>query len=155
MVCALCCGCGVKRGLREVQSRIEPRLSVCAARNSTSPKVPGNPQTSHAILLMPLCLHVLEVGTQECKKMRPSPLVRLRIVAWVVTFLLPVAAWRLTGATWPWLHPGVGIFFVLAAGISAALGGLPTASVAALLNVFALNAYSYLYRAPVPHVSEP
>src|SRR5258708_16673310 len=71
MVCALCCGCGVKRGLREVQSRIEPRLSVCAARNSTSPKVPGNPQTSHAILLMPLCLHVLEVGTQESKKCVP------------------------------------------------------------------------------------
>ncbi len=86
--------------------------------------------------------------------MRPSPLVRLRIVAWVVTFLLPVAAWRLTGATWPWLHPGVGVFFVFAAAISAALGGMRTAIVAALLNVFALNAYSYLYRSPVPHVAD-
>jgi PAS domain S-box-containing protein len=86
--------------------------------------------------------------------MRPSPVVRLRIVAWVVTFLLPVAAWRLTGATLPWLHPGVGVFFVLAAAISAALGGMRTAIVAALLNVVALNAYSYLHRSPVPHIAD-
>src|SRR5258708_8607293 len=87
--------------------------------------------------------------------MRSSPLVRLRIAAWAVTFLLPVAAWRLTGATWPWLHPGIGVFFVLAAAISAALGGMRTAIVAALLNVIALNAYSYLYRSPVPHIPDP
>src|SRR5258708_6803300 len=86
--------------------------------------------------------------------MRSSPLVRLRIAAWAVTFLLPVAAWCRKGGRWAWLHPGIGVFFVLAAAISAALGGIRTAIVAALLNVIALNAYSYLYRSPVPHIAD-
>src|SRR5258708_17765393 len=105
------------------------------------------------MLRLPPRLHVLNVRNRSAN-MRPSPSVPLRVVAWVVTFLLPVAAWRLTGATLPWLHPGVGVFFVFAAAVSAALGGMRTAIVAALLNVAALNAYSYLYRSPVPHMAD-
>jgi signal transduction histidine kinase len=75
----------------------------------------------------------------------PSPTARLRIITWVVTFLLPAAAWVFAWASLPYFHPGVGVFFIGAACISAVIGGLPSALIGALLNTAALNAFIYLY----------
>jgi PAS domain S-box-containing protein len=73
------------------------------------------------------------------------PTARLRVVSWVITFLLPMAAWSLARVSLPFFHPGVGVFFIAAACISAVLGGLPTAIAGALLNTAALNGFVYLY----------
>ena len=78
--------------------------------------------------------------------MYPSPTARLRIVSWVITFLLPVAAWSLARYSLPFFHPGVGVFFVAAACISAVIGGLPAAVAGVLLNTAALNGFAYLYQ---------
>ncbi len=77
--------------------------------------------------------------------MYPSPTTRLRVISWVITFLLPVAAWGLARLSMPYFHPGVGVFFIAAACISAVLGGLPGALVGGLLNTIALNGFAYLY----------
>jgi PAS domain S-box-containing protein len=77
--------------------------------------------------------------------MYPSPTARLRAISWVITFVLPIAAWSLARVSLPFFHPGVGVFFIAAACISAVLGGLPTALAGALLNTAALNGFVYLY----------
>ena len=56
-----------------------------------------------------------------------SPSSRLRVASWVVTCLLPVAAWSLARFSLPFFHPGVGVFFLVAASISAVIGGMPAA----------------------------
>src|SRR5438309_930949 len=71
---------------------------------------------------------------------------RLRVISWVVTFLLPVAAWSVAHYSLPFFHPGVGVFFIAAACISAVIGGLPAALSGALLNTAALVGFSYLYQ---------
>lgn len=70
---------------------------------------------------------------------------RLRVISWVITFLLPVAAWEAAHYSLPFFHPGVGVFFIAAACISAVIGGLPAAIAGALLNTAALVGFSYLY----------
>ncbi len=77
--------------------------------------------------------------------MSPSPAKRIRAAAWVITVLLPIAAWMLTSFSSPLFRPSVGAFFVAAACLSAAIGGLPTALVAIALNGLALNAFVYFY----------
>src|SRR5947209_12538125 len=77
--------------------------------------------------------------------MHSSPASRLRIAAWVVTLLLPLAAWQLTSTSWSLLHNRVGVLFTVAALISAAIGGLLPALVGALLNVAALAWFSHLH----------
>jgi PAS domain S-box-containing protein len=78
--------------------------------------------------------------------MYSSPTARLRVASWVVTFLLPVAAWSLARFSLPFFHPGVGVFFLAAASLSAVIGGLPTAVAGVLLNTAALNGFAYLYQ---------
>src|SRR5690349_20636947 len=78
--------------------------------------------------------------------MYPSPTARLRVVSWVITFLLPVAAWIAARYSLPFFSPGVGVFFIAAACISALIGGLPAALAGALLNTAALNGFAYLYQ---------
>src|SRR6478672_12296028 len=78
--------------------------------------------------------------------MYPSPTARLRVVSWVITFLLPFAAWIAARYSLPFFYPGVGVFFVAAACISALVGGLPAALAGALLNTAALNGFAYLYQ---------
>src|SRR6478735_6951628 len=78
--------------------------------------------------------------------MYPPSTTRLRVISWVVTFLLPVAAWSVAHYSLPFFHPGVGVFFIAAACISAVIGGLPAAVIGALLNTAALVGFSYLYQ---------
>ena len=82
--------------------------------------------------------------------MFPSPTPRLRVAAWVMTVFLPVAAWVLSGYSWTFFHPGVGVFFVAAACLSAAIGGMPTALAAVVLNGAALNGFIYLHQPGSP-----
>src|SRR5437879_6977718 len=70
---------------------------------------------------------------------------RLQIAIWVVTLLLPLAAWQLTASTWPLLHYRMGVFFTVAAVLSAAIGGLVPALLAALLNTAALAWFAHLH----------
>ena len=77
--------------------------------------------------------------------MYPPSTTRLRVISWVVTFLLPVAAWSVARYSLPFFHPGVGVFFIAAACISAVIGGLPAAITGALLNTAAMVGFSYLY----------
>ncbi|HEU5414598.1 MAG TPA: ATP-binding protein [Candidatus Angelobacter sp.] len=76
--------------------------------------------------------------------MAPSPTPRVRAVIWIVTILLPVAAWISSGFSWSFFHPGIGAFFVAAGCLSAAIGGLRVALAAIVLNGAALNAFIYL-----------
>jgi len=78
---------------------------------------------------------------------------RLRVISWVVTFLLPVAAWSAAHYSLPFFHPGVGVFFIAAACISAVIGGLPAAIIGALLNTAALVGFSYLYQPEISTTS--
>ncbi|MGZ4897480.1 MAG: ATP-binding protein [Candidatus Angelobacter sp.] len=78
--------------------------------------------------------------------MYSSSATRLRVISWVITFLLPAAAWSAARYSLPFFHPGVGVFFIAAACISAVIGGLPTAVAGALLNTAALVGFSYLYQ---------
>lgn len=82
--------------------------------------------------------------------MFPSPTPRLRVAARVLTLFLPIAAWVLSGYSWTFFHPGVGAFFVAAACLSAALGGMPTALGAIVLNGVALNGFIYLHQPGSP-----
>src|SRR5215472_4195028 len=78
--------------------------------------------------------------------MYSSPAARRRALQWVVTLLLPIAAWSVARYSLPFFHSGPGVFFIAAACISAVLGGLPTALVGALLNTAAMNGFAYLYQ---------
>src|ERR1051326_4991625 len=86
-----------------------------------------------------------EFGAGE-SLMYSSPKSRLRVISWVITFLLPVAAWSAARFCLPFLRPAPGAFFIAAACISALIGGLPSALVGALLNTAALNGFAYLYQ---------
>jgi len=70
---------------------------------------------------------------------------RLQIAIWAVTLLLPLAAWQLTASTWPLLHYRMGVFFTIGAVLSAAIGGLVPALVAALLNTAVLVWFAHLH----------
>ncbi len=85
--------------------------------------------------------------------MYPPSTTRLRVISWVVTFLLPVAAWSVAHYSLPVFHPGVGVFFIAAACISAVIGGLPAAITGALLNTAALVGFSYLYQPEISTAS--
>src|SRR5215469_4361470 len=78
--------------------------------------------------------------------MYSSPAARVRTSSWVVTFLLPVAAWIVARLTLPFFHPGPGVFFIAAAGIAALLGGMPTALAGAILNTAALIGFAWVYQ---------
>jgi PAS domain S-box-containing protein len=85
--------------------------------------------------------------------MYPPSTTRLRVISWVVTFLLPLAAWSVAHYSLPFFHPGVGVFFIAAACISALIGGLPAAITGALLNTAALVGFSYLYQPEISTTS--
>ncbi|HET6840651.1 MAG TPA: ATP-binding protein [Candidatus Angelobacter sp.] len=87
--------------------------------------------------------------------MRSLASVRTRVVFWVITLLLPWAAWQLTEVATPWFHnSGIGIFFTIAAVISAAAGGMSMAVVGAVLNVAALNWFSSLNHPGGPNMGD-
>src|SRR6478736_563797 len=85
--------------------------------------------------------------------MYPPSTTRLRVISWVVTFLLPVAAWSVAHYSLPFFQPGVGVFFIAAACISAVIGGLPSAIAGALLNTAALVGFAYLYQPEISTTS--
>ena len=72
------------------------------------------------------------------------------MVSWVITVLLPAAAWIFTTYTHNQFHPGLGTFFVGAAVLSAAIGGLRMALAAILLNAAAMNLFAALYLSSRP-----
>ena len=74
-----------------------------------------------------------------------SPKDRLRSIAWGVTCLLPAAAWLFADYTQPYFHLPAGVFFIGAAVISAAIGGLTVGGVGALLNVGGIYLFSSLH----------
>jgi PAS domain S-box-containing protein len=78
--------------------------------------------------------------------MYPSPTARLHVVSWVSTFLLPIAAWSFARYCLPFFYPGVEVFFIAAACVSAAIGGLPAALAGVILNTAAMNGFAYLYQ---------
>ncbi|HZD95123.1 MAG TPA: GAF domain-containing protein, partial [Candidatus Sulfotelmatobacter sp.] len=69
-----------------------------------------------------------------------------RVITWVITFLLPVAAWALAKSSLPFFRPAPGVFFIAAACLAAVIGSLPAAVVGAVLNTAALNAFAYFYQ---------
>ncbi|MBZ5525247.1 MAG: GAF domain-containing protein [Acidobacteriia bacterium] len=75
--------------------------------------------------------------------MHSSPPVHLRTAIWVVTFSSPVAASLLAYFFSPGLHEHPEIFFIAAALICAAVGGLKPALAGSLLNTAALNLFSF------------
>src|SRR5258708_7665791 len=77
----------------------------------------------------------------------------LRTAAWIVTLLLPVAAWSLASFSSPFFHPGVGVFFTAAAFLSAAVGGMPMALAGIALNATALNLYFHFMQPSTPRSS--
>src|SRR5262249_18732662 len=79
-------------------------------------------------------------------KMSSSPTARARVISWVVTFLLPLAAWSAARISLPFFHAGPGVFFIAAACISAVLSDLPTALAGAVLNTAALNWFASIYQ---------
>ena len=85
--------------------------------------------------------------------MHSSPSIRLRIAAWVVTILLPLAAWQLTNSLGAVYHLPAGVFFLAAAVISAAIGGLLPALASSLLNIAGLYGFTYLHQHTGPHLS--
>ncbi|HLJ85793.1 MAG TPA: ATP-binding protein [Candidatus Angelobacter sp.] len=78
---------------------------------------------------------------------------RLRFALWALVLFSPVEASFLTGYFWQMLHAHVGILFTLAACLAAAVGGLLPALVAAILNIAALNVFSFL-RGSMSHSSD-
>lgn len=73
-----------------------------------------------------------------------------RVAAWIVTLLLPAAAWTFTRLSVPFFRPGIGVFFTAAACLAAAIGGLRTALVAIVLNVAALAEFVNFHQLDVP-----
>ncbi len=86
--------------------------------------------------------------------MHPALSTRLKIASWALTLLLSIAAWTLTVATWPVFHQRVGVFFTAAAVISAAVGGITPAILAAILNTAALNYFVFLNRSSAPGLTD-
>ncbi|HEY6968944.1 MAG TPA: ATP-binding protein [Candidatus Angelobacter sp.] len=84
--------------------------------------------------------------------MNSSPSHRLRVALWALTLLLPLVAWQLTASSI--LHLPIGVFFIAAAVITAAVGGLVPALISAVLNIGALLGYSYLHQPSGPHRPE-
>jgi PAS domain S-box-containing protein len=78
--------------------------------------------------------------------MYSSPKSRLRVITWVVTFLLPVAAWSAARFTVPFFHSAPGAYFIAAACFSAAIGGLPAALAGIFLNTAAMIWFGHLYQ---------
>jgi PAS domain S-box-containing protein len=99
----------------------------------------------------PLVSNLFPAG--EKSTLVPSPTPRLRVAAWAITLLLPLAAWLFSGFSWTFFHPGVGAFFVAAACLSAAIGGMPTALAAIILDGAALNLFIYLHQPGSPRSS--
>ncbi len=85
--------------------------------------------------------------------MPSSPTAHLRTAAWVVTLLLPVAAWSLASFSSPFFHPGVGVFFTVAAFLSAAIGGIRMALAGIALNATALNLYFHYLQPLTPRTN--
>jgi PAS domain S-box-containing protein len=85
--------------------------------------------------------------------MYPPSTTRLRVISWIITFLLPLAAWIAAHYSLSFFHPGVGVFFIAASCISAVIGGLPAAVIGALLNTAALVGFSYLYQPEISTTS--
>ncbi len=67
------------------------------------------------------------------------------MVSWVITILLPVAAWIFTSYIHSFFHPGLGTSFTAAAVLSAAIGGIRMALAAVVLNAAAMNIFATLY----------
>src|SRR5579859_6574372 len=86
-----------------------------------------------------------EASAQEKGLMFSSPKSR-RLITWLVTFLLPLAAWSAARFTLPFFHNAPGAYFIAAACLAAVIGGLPATLVGILLNTAAMNAFSYLYQ---------
>lgn len=76
--------------------------------------------------------------------MHSFPRASLRVAAWVATFLLPLAAWIAASFSLPFFRFGAELFFPVAACLSAASLGTPTAAVGITLNLAALNLFCYL-----------
>ena len=87
-----------------------------------------------------------EVSAQEKGLIYSSPKSRQRVITWLVTFLLPLAAWSAARFTLPFFHNAPGAYFIAAACLAAVIGGLPATLVGILLNTAAMNAFSYLYQ---------
>src|SRR5262249_39516041 len=100
---------------------------------------------------MPLCLRGSEGKRSRRRKMHSSPSIRLRIALWALTLLLPFAAWEVTSSTSTNLHLPIGVFFLAAVVISAAVGGLLPALFLAVLNSAALLGYFFVHQASCPH----
>lgn len=83
-----------------------------------------------------------------------SPSIRVRIAQWIFILLLPLLAWQATTTTWSMLHLPFGVFFTAAAVLSAAVGGLMPAFISALLNIAALNGFSYLHPGTATRLSD-
>ena len=79
-------------------------------------------QVIHLSTCYPACATFVS-GIWRRTNMHSSRGTRLRIAIWAVTLLLPLAAWQLTASTWPLLHYRMGVFFTVAAVLSAAIGG--------------------------------
>lgn len=86
--------------------------------------------------------------------MHSSPSVRLRIALWALTLILPFAAWEATNLASATLHLPIGVFFLAAVVVLAAVGGLTPALVSALVNSAALTGYFYLHQAGGSHRPE-
>jgi PAS domain S-box-containing protein len=71
---------------------------------------------------------------------------RWHVAAWIVILLLPGAAWIFTVLSLPFFRPGIGAFFIGAACLAAAIGGLRTGLVGILLNAAALMAFAQIYQ---------
>jgi PAS domain S-box-containing protein len=95
----------------------------------------------------PICTKFVST---EIPDLPSSPTARLRTAAWIVTLLLPAAAWSLASFSSPFFHPGVGVFFIAAAFLSAAIGGMPMALAGIALNATALNVYQRFFQPGTP-----
>jgi PAS domain S-box-containing protein len=82
--------------------------------------------------------------------LQASPNARLRVVTWILTFLLPFAAWSLTRIGIANFHPAVGVFFTAAACLCAAVGGLRIAIAASAFNAAAMWGYIYVFHVSLP-----
>ncbi|HET7872758.1 MAG TPA: PAS domain-containing protein, partial [Terriglobales bacterium] len=77
--------------------------------------------------------------------MHPLPSNRWRVAAWAVIVLLPGAAWIFAYLTFPSLSTGTIIFFMAAASLAAAIGGIRAGVLGIGLNAGALSGFAYLY----------
>jgi len=78
--------------------------------------------------------------------MHSFPRASLRVAAWVITLLLPPAAWIAANFSLPFFRSSAELFFPVAACLSAAALGTRTAAVGIILNLAAFNLFCYFYR---------